>query len=326
MPANYTNPRPGRSAALLFGVQAAKGTLVSDFTAADTGRIWSTLFEAAPALELVTPPEGYMSRGGAPSVDYDTGVGPGGRIVCHATPESVEYFLRNGWGSFAGGAFTRLAQVGEWLTLAWVEDRFDAGTSTERLVRLRDCLIHALAIDVDSDGMVMLEAQYRGAARTNTPLDTIGGITLPSAPMQPADQNVYAGRSATLIRDPAGDNETLSFARLSVEIDANLIEDWTMSSGYLVAMAGEHDVTLQIEALVADEFWNIIDQVNASIPQDYRLTVTAPSPASTLTLDFRDVTWRPGMVGSEGQEYRRAAGTGYPRIKADGSFVDITIS
>lgn len=325
--AQYTKQRPGRSGALLYGVQSAKGTIVDDLTAADTGRIWSTRYETPGAQEIVEEPEFHMSAADAPSLDFDTKEGPQGIVRAEMTPDSVEKFLRSAWGAFAAGAFTKRTQVGEFLTLAWVEDRFDPGVSTERLVRLSDVVIHRLAFEIESNGKAEMLGTYAGrASPLEVKLNALGGVTLPVAPMDPADQNLFTGRSALLTRDPAGDNEAIAFDKVTVVIDRLFEPEYHMSEGLADAAYGGTLVRIVLEKQVADETWNFTDKTQAEASQDWRLVLVAPSPAKTLTFDFNDVLFRPGAFGHDGQEYLAHVATGFPKLDSGGSFLDISLA
>lgn len=321
----YTERRAGREGALLFGVQSGFATIVDDFTLAGNGRIWSSTLEFEAHKKILEMPKEFMSRLGGLSADFDTGIGPEGSVIVQASPESVEIFLRSAWGGFAAGVFTRATQVAEFLTLGWVEDRFTTGASVKRLVRNRDVVIHDLTIDIESTEMVMLSGLYWGSARSDRKLDALSGVTLPAAPMQDQDDNVFQGRDAVLTRDPAGDNEKIAFESVRLKINRNIGVRYFMSDGWRVYYRGS-GVSLELETQTADEIWNVIDKTNGQVGQDYKLTVSAPSPAKTLTMDLRDVIFRPGALGHDGQDYRDHVATAWPRVKSGGAYLDLALA
>lgn len=323
----YTEQRPGRSGALLYGIQSAKTVIVDDFTAPDTGVVWSSRFGVPGAQEFNEAPEWHMSKADAPSQDFDTKEGPKDVVQSQMTPDLVDKFLRNAWGPAVAGVFSRASQVNEFLTLAWVEDRFDPGVSTERLIRISDVLIHRLAFEIESNGEAEMVGDYAGrSSPLEVKLNALGGVTLPAAPMEPSDKNLFTGRSALLTRDPAGVAEAVAFDKLTVVIDRLLSEDYHMSEGSSDVAYGSVLVTLILEAQAAEESWNITDKTQAEASEDYRLVLTAPSPASTLTFDFHDVLFRSGIFGHDGREYLPYVATGFPKLDSSDDFLDIVLS
>lgn len=309
-----------------MAIQSAEGTIVDDFTTATAKRVWSKVAEIDPAPAVNDPAENHMSQGGGPPTEgeYETKEGPSGVIEAHCTPQSIEFFLRNNFGPFAAGSFSLASQVTEFLTLAWVENRFAPTSSTRRLVRIKDAWISALIIEVLATGMVTLIAQYSGSDRDVKKLNALGPVTLPPAPIDPTDRNLFAGRSKTLTRDPSGDNEKVEFDSLRIVLSQGLTSEWTMSDAWDISKMGNLIVTLELESKTADEQWNILDK--ATTQEAYRLTLLAASPAKTLTFDFTDVTFRKRPVGHDGQIYRPYLSVGYPKKNSSGSFVAISLT
>ncbi len=98
-----------------------------------------------------------------------------------------------------------------------------------------------------------------------------------------------------------------------------------MSNGWRLHFQGSA-VSLELETQTADEIWNVIDKTNGQVGQDYRLTVSAPAPSTTLTFDLRDVLFRPGALGHDGQDYRNHVATAWPRVKSGGAYLDIALA
>ena len=277
--------------------------------------------------ELNEEPETWMSEGEAPSQDHDTKEPPEGIFRAEMTDEIAQVLLRNNWGSVAAGVFTKRTFMVDWLSLAWVENRFAPGTATERLIRYGDIMIHRLEFDIESNGFTTLVAHYAGRqSPLVVKLDALGGVTLPAANMEPADKNVFQGRTALLTRDPVGDNEGVPFNRIVLVIDRQVHRDYHMSEGLPDLTYGEVLVQLLVESEAADQMWNIVDQADAETPQDFRITITAPAPALTLQLDLHDVVFRVGAFGHEEMEYVENVSSGFPKRDSVGDFLDISIT
>lgn len=324
---NYVEARAGRAGALFLAPQAAYGTAVDNFAAATARRVWSGSVDVSPALETLSPPNEAMvvDRGPASAAAHDTRRGPAGAIAAQATFQSVEYLLRSNWGAFAGGLFTLAPQINERFTVGWAENVAGVGTSAQRFARVRDAWFHRVTLDVDSRGEATLLGEYAGEARLNAALNALGPVTLPSAPMAPTDQNVFAGRSATLRRDPSGTNDEVTFERLRVIFEQKLEARWTKSNGWRVTKSGRASVSLGWSARAANLGWAILDDVNSQTRRRYRLTLTAPNPTRAWTIDLFDVGFDPIVVGHDGQDYRTASLLGYAHVSGAGSFVTISL-
>lgn len=324
-----TKVRAGRATALLAGLQAAKETAVSDFTASTgVGRLWTDIAQddAAPSK---SDPAGWMM---VPQLEtggrYSSSRAFAGGLVCKATPKSLEILLRSNWGGFAAGAFTLANQVNEWLSLGWVENA--ASGATEYFHRIHDAWIHRLTLLSGRGGPILIEAEY-AAERDTAPvaLNAIGGITLPARPIAVDDQNVFAGRSVRLFRDPTGDNQELDLHSLEVTIDQNLGTRWSMMDGapmvFKRGFPGPR-VTISIEAHVADETWALLSNARAGTKQRFRLQATAVAPAKTLQIDFYEVDFEVQPLGHDGLRYVEFAGVGQAHRDDSGNFVSISLT
>lgn len=309
--------------------QAARGVIVDDFTAGDAQRIWSELALLEPQRKLVDPPLRWKtSDKGPPGISsFDTRRGREGDIVAQATYSTLTLFLRSNWGPLVAGAFELKTQINEWMTLAWVEDKFNPASSTKRLVRHRDAWVHRLTMRIVSTGKITLQAEYAARATLDTSLDAPGPVVLPTAPIGPTDQNVFAGRSAQLFRDPLGDNERITFERLEIIISQGLGATWRKMGGWEIWKVGEALVDLVFPTRAADAGWEIIDRTNAETRQRYRLIATAPNPARTLTMDFFDVNFVADdrLIGHEARQARGFELRGRPHVDLSGKFVDISL-
>lgn len=325
MPALPSNVRAGRVAALLLALQTAKGTAISDFSAATAIRPWTVAADVDVAA-LKSDAGGFMT---APVLDtvarHSVPAAAEGQISVEATPASVEWLFRNHWGAYVAWEFELAAQVSEWLTLGWVESTM-AG-STQKFARIYDAWCHQLRVSAGLTGAVRLDANY-AAEQDSEPqdLDALSGITLP-ADYTP-DMNVFPGRTARLWRDPYGDNQEISLRGIEIVFDQGLLTEWDMMRGLpLVAKRGFPGPTVDIsfEARVGDETWEILTANRAGTKAHYRFLATAPAPARRFQIDLYDVDFEIEPLGHEDQGYRMFRANGRAHRDTSGRFVTITL-
>lgn len=328
MPALPTNVRAGRVTAILAGLQAAKETAISDFTAGDAGRVWSDAYldDVGPAK---SDPAGWMTSSKmATGARYTRPRPIVGQISAKATPTLLEWLLRSCWGTFAGGQFTYTSYVSEWLTLAWLESVVDGAAG--KFHRVYDAWIDSLTLRASIDQPLMIEASY-AAEQDEDPEDitALVGVTLPDEPMTPEDLNVFPGRKVRLFRDPLGDNEEISLHSVEVSIDGGLIQEWDMMRGlFLVAKGGFPGprVNLAFEAHVADETWEVLSAAIAGTKEIYRLVALAQQPQQQLAIDFHEMDFEVEPLGHEGQNCRRFRAVGQAHEDSSGNLAVINLS
>lgn len=324
-----TKVRAGRATALLAALQAAKGTAVTNFTAATgVGRLWTDKGQddASPSK---SDPAGWMLL---PQLEtgarYSASRAIAGTLACKATPKSLEILLRSNWGAFAAGSFSLASQVNEWLSLGWVENV--ASGASEYFHRIHDAWIHRIRLHGGRRGALLLEAAY-AAERDTAPvaLNALGGITLPAAPIAVDDKNVFAGRQVRLFRDPTGANQEIDLHSIEITLDQNLGTGWDMMAGapmvFKKGFPGPR-VTIRFEAHVADETWTLISNARAGTKQRFRLQASAVSPAKTLQIDFYEVDFEVEPLGHEGRRYVTFAGVGQAHRDGSGNFVSISLT
>lgn len=324
--ANDTLPRAGRAGRLLASFQSAKGTAVSDFTAA--ARVWTEDF-ALHALKEKTRPGPWMTELFAEHADSRHSYkGPNRhRLTAQATYQLLDLLLRSNWGP--GVAYTLRSQVAttDWLSLGWVENV--ASGATENLVRSWNAWCHRLALKVEGTGYCHVEAEFASEKVDDAvALNALGGITLPAAPMTPTDQNVFTGRDTTLTRDPLGAAVALRFHELTLTLDQRLVHDWDqMQQVYDVYKGGKTEVLLEVRGRLGDETWELLKKNRAGTKQRYRLVSTAPAPARTLTVNLYEVDFH-GVdeVGHDGQGGTLFRALGRAHRDDSGNFVSITLT
>ena len=320
-----TNVRAGRSTRAIIGIQAAKGTALAALGGASAIKVRAPRASWPAGEEFSDPAWNSDSDGaGSDEASHLIPAAKRGEILVRPTPATVEYLFRSHWGPLSLGAFERKTQVYQWLTLAFVENRF---ASVGRLVRFSDAWVHALRFEVESSGRCLLAAAYAAEASDVRSLAALSGVTLPAAPMEPADQNEFPGRSGVLTRDPAGDAEELPFARVSIEFDGGLrSRKFPSDTNPSVYSSGHRRVSLNVEGRIGDELWQLIDASRAGTREAYRLEVAAPSPAKTFAVDLASVTWNPDSLSVSRTSYDSFGASGVALANDAGDFVDLTLS
>lgn len=322
-----TNPRPGRTWRTLLAAQSAKGTPVSNFTTAT--QTWATMTDVQYGNDQIEP-DWWMTTANADHVRsrYNVKNLGGGQIEGHATPALASILLQSLFGPYAANSFTLVGYVNKWLSLALIEDKTLTNGSL-RLVRPNDALIHELMVSVDSTGYCELRAAYAAEATDTTTLNNLAalGVTLPAAPMESVDHNVFAGRAATLRRDPAGANVAVPFDQLSLLLSVNLDGFWDqMGRRTRAVRRGPLTTSLIMTSRAGDESWQLALDSAAGTSQTYALTLTDAPSGHALTFTLYGMTFNVSRFGVKDQEYPPMVARGMATQNLSGNFVGITLT
>lgn len=321
-----TDVRPGHAGALLAAFQSAKGTGVTDFTAATALRLWTPQATVGAEKNFAQPVWMDTDSAGGSGATWPMKDRPAGVINVHATADALEALLTCHYGTFAGGTFTYATQVTDtrYLTLGWVEDRYDGTSSTDRFVRTVDTWVHRLEIIARPfGGPVLLRAHYAARSSTNQLLNA-GGITLPAVPMAPTDIAVASPINVTLTRDPAGTPVVLRFRDLRLTLEKPLGYEWdTGALSYDVFQRGKLHATLEFTGDWCSETWAIRDRSASDASDRYQLAISFGS--TTFTANLYNVKMTTNQQGHDGFQYVPFAASGEART--DGSnFVSLTLA
>lgn len=322
-----TNLRAPHEGALFAGFQSAKGSAVSDFTASDTWRLWTDFV----SLDVGPEPVGEAWQ------DIELGPPAAGAVIGRQSPTAIaeikltaasaEALLRSNFGAFAGGSFTLATQIAStrWLTLAWVEDRHLGTTSSKRIVRVSDAWCHRLSINApEHPGIVTVRAEFAGRAVTEEVLSS-SGVTLPTAPMRPADDVVATTSGITVTRAPAGSAVAQRVYGMRLGLSQGLAHEWDQSAfSYDVWKTGKLRAELELDVPHADESAAFLTRALAGNTDRYQVAVTVGS--STLTLDLYEVLLRVDPFGQAGRAQPTIRVRGFARVDSSSNFVSITLS
>jgi len=319
-----SNVRAGRATAFLAAFQPAKGTAVSDFTTAGAIRLWTESAQLPLARRYGL--EAFMDSDRVPheGARFRRPEDLTGRAAVLATPESLEWLLRSNYGPFAAGAFSLHTQVADdrWLTLGWVEN---VAGGTQNFVRLVDAWFHSLELVAEGPaGRVIALSDFAARSSLVQALNA-GGVTLPVAPMAPADLGVFPVYGAQLFRDPTGDNEELRFRQLRLRLDQRLGYEWDMGAFKRdVFKMGKLRATLEFTSDVGDETWQALSNQRAGTDDRYRVRLTAG--ASVFTVDLHNVMLEVEALGHEGLSYAEFRAAGVAARDAGGNFLTVTLT
>ena len=305
--------------------QAAKGTVVTDFTNATL--LWTRTNETSFGT-IKSDAQGMeeAQAGYATAASYVVANAPTAMCSALATRTALELVLTSNFGAFAAGAFTLATQVTDsrWLTLAFVEN---AAGGTQRLVRLRDGWAHKVSLVLDGRGALVMEAEF--AARVPlTQLLNAGGVTLPAAPMNPS-REVFPGADthARFTRDPAGANVQLRTRSLRLTFDQGLSHEYSMGTGlFEVSKQGKLRARVEMTGDYSDETWVELANSFAGTKQRHRLVCDTENALSTLMIDLYEVQWEIPVVGHEGRSYRELSIAGEAHVLSAGNFVSIGLT
>lgn len=320
-----TKIRAGRSSAVFLGVQSAEGTVLSDFTGAGAARLWTNDAKIDESPDLNDGGGFSMTQfdGDDESSLYELLLPRQVVLVVKATPKSAELLLRSNWGTFSGGVFTLKPQVGEWMTLAYVESV--VGADAQRAPRLRDVFFHKLTLVVGDNEEATFVAEYEAKALVpgvNADL-TLPVMTVDDA--APADKNVFAGRLGEFRRDPTGANVDVRISTVRVVLEQRIISGYAMTSGAEIHKGGKTRASLDFVGEANAESLKLLDDGVADVLQTFRVRLTAPSPSTTLTFDMPNAKFQFLPGGPDGRGSHEIEGEALATVKGS-TFVGITLS
>lgn len=231
-----------------------------------------------------------------------------GRFTGQATYQLLNLLFQNNWGGSAP-AFTLNSQIADtqWMTVAWVEDRFQQNPFFS--VSQLNAWVHRLTFEIDARRKFLVMADY--AAEQVLPAvpitpggaggwfggdwyadswfgdDWWGSTSLPFG-LPPTDQDVFSGYDTKLILDPTGMNATIPFDRMQITIEQRLVHDWDMCRQlYSVVKGGKTRVRISFTCRMSDDAWSYITSAIAGTKQSTRLIATTPG-GRTLQLDMAE--------------------------------------
>jgi hypothetical protein len=315
-----TNARAGRATRLLLAAQSAYGTPVSNFASATAAR--------APRLEIDLGTEyadqAFMTAGGGTAAEGAFQIPRlfAGELGLRATPATLGAALRGCWGTPTLGVYAQTSQVATRYSLAFVEDRHAA--NARKVARLADAWFPAVTLDVNGAGRVGLRIRYAAEVSEVRAGNALSGWTLPGFPMEPGDQNEYAGRAAVLTRDLGGPSEqAIPFRQLSLSIDESPIERWDQSAGRMRShKAGHARVTVTLSGRVGDESWAALTDARAGTPHVYTLAIPG---TETFTATLHNMTWDAGPLDVSGLDYQPFAAVGRAGRIAVGTMAEFSL-
>lgn len=229
-----------------------------------------------------------------------------GQFSGQATYQLLNLLLQNNWGGSAPG-FTLNSQIADsqWLTIAWVEDRFQQNPFFS--VSQLNAWIHRITLDVQARGKFLVTANY--AAEQLLPAVPItgggasgwwggdwysdswfgnnwwGSASLPFG-LPPGDVDVFSGYNTTLILDPLGQNAVIPFDRMQIVIEQRLVHEWDMCRQlYSVVKGGKTRVSINFTCRMSDDAWVFIMNAIAGTKLTTRLVATTPG-GHTLQMDL----------------------------------------
>ena len=302
--ATFLNRRIYRRAYALLAVQGVAHTPVSDFTAA------ASLF----LREFMIDPQAdkpYSMGGEAKPYRVTPGrflssVKPVAHGIGLATPKMIEALLRSWggtWTAIGGGQYTLALteNLNEYATLGLVENKDLA--STEKFVRVWDSWAHRIVLRL-RPGMDAVEAEVQFAARDydRTPMNALGGITLPASFAPAGMSEVFAPHSIRLFRDPAGANVSIACEELDLEFDQGFIHENFCDIKPLVKKTGYTTIKLRLKGSVSDETYAITSDAEAVTFKRFLATFTSKA-GKVFSVDLKHMDFSVNPIGWQGGRF-----------------------
>jgi len=239
---------------------------------------------------------------------------PEGTFSAIGTYSALKWLLQSNYGALSAGTFTLATGITDtrWLTLAHVEDRFGAGTVTRKIVRLQDCWIHKLGLEwsATESKYLLLRAAYAGR-KVLVQAQNAGGITFPTAPMQPSDRSLYPIANTILRRTDGRLTYYYRIRNLRVTFDQGLGMDWDMGSDmWSVYKAGSLMAELEFTADWCDETWALVDLARAGTKSTYFLS-SQSEDGTTLRVFLQGVVLKVSPESLAGQTHSPFHAKGY---------------
>jgi hypothetical protein len=162
-------------------------------------------------------------------------------------------------------------------------------------------------------------------------LDNLGflGVTLPPAPMDSTDRNVFPGRAATLWRDPLATNTAIPFENVNIKLSVNMDKYWDqMGRCERAIRRGPINCAVVVRGKPGDEYWRMALDSNANPNgnQAYRLILPEPVSGHTFTMTLYNLMFDVPPIGLRDKEYDPIVAEGMCTIDAAGNFVGITLT
>ena len=316
-----TNVRSPRTSAILMALQSAEGTLATDFSSG--ARLWENETSLPVSQPIQEEPRGAETQDLSDDVSmrHDAPDGEAGRIVCKATPESVEFILRSIWGQFSGGAFTLNTQPKEFFSLALVES--SVLSEAQKLVRWRDVMFRRVVFKAADFEEVIIDAEYIHSGRT---VGVNGDVTLPTLNVDkpgPADTNIFSYRASEFFR---GTSVELRQSRIEVTLDVSGVSDHSETGGVRTRKLGPAQAIIEVVAQVSDEAWTVLTNADAGTEEGFRFSSKSPSPVKTWRLDIKNTRFSFDPLSRVDLNVVDFVGRGKAMVGSGGSFVGFTLS
>jgi len=317
-----SNPREGKQSGIVGKIQAAEFTAEDDLKTALN--LWSSPIRIENNPRKTDQPTMTSSPFARDIERFKKAEFPIGEIQAVLTPDIFDLIFRNSWGpGTTVGVNTTYAlaiQPIDWLTLAWIENRITP--NLERVVRMRDAWLHQLTF-ADFEGVIGVIGMW--AARQSEEFDgVVAPIELPSPPMGPVGDTIFATKGIKIIRDPDGVAEEFPALTASLLFDHRVVHEWSMMVGTAdVTKGGKSRVTFMFQALVDDESWSLIRKALADTKEKWRFEFRAVG--ATIRFDFASVDLNFNPIGREGLEIPPHTILGECLQDDTGTHVDITL-
>ncbi len=322
----FTERRLYRLAAVLQAFQAARGTPVSDFTTVATRPIWIREAEFDPGITK----EDFQGTHGSPRKRAEARFmkerKPIAKLIGGATPKNIEWLLRSCIGPWTGGGTLTLTfspAINEYATLGLVEKT--PVPNAQQFLRFWDAWAYRVAFKMAS-GLSTLDVEADFACRDfdRTPLNALGGISLPGSFAPPAI-DVFAPHSFRLFRDPAGANVSIAVRDLELVFEGGVLHETWNDPAAQVFSEGYNKVMLKVRGVWTDETLAIEQDVETLNTVFKRFKAEWTSGSKVFTVDMKNVDFTPSPTGWHSGRFREFTIEGEAYLDGSGNYVDVTL-
>lgn len=325
----FTERRLYRLAALLQGFQSVQGTPVSNFTTAASRAMWAREVELSPGVVKADEQGTTGTSRKRGEARYMVDRRPTLRFLGGATPKNLEWLLRSWGGAWTGSPTLTLGlteNINEFATLGLVEKAPAGGGNTQKLIRAYDAWAHKVRLFMES-GLSALDVEAEFACRDfdRTPLNALGGITLPSTFGPPAI-DVFAPHGFRLFRDPAGANVSVAVKRMEIVLEHGLLHEVYNDVVPQVVKEGNTKIGVNFTGVWSDETYGVETDAETVATVFRRFKAEWTSGAKSFKLDMRNVDFTPSPTGWRDGQFREFNVEGEAYLDASDNYVSFELT
>ena len=321
--ATFTERRLFRNQHILQAFQSALGSPVDNFDTVENRVMWMKRVDFNPQVVKgdIQGTHGSMKK--RKEGRYEQSRKPIVTMIGGATPRNIEWLLRAWGGSWTGTPTLTLGlteEINEFVTLA-IAEKTDVIPNPQNFIRIKDAWPHTLRLTMASR-LSVLEVDARFIARDfdYTPLNALGGITLPSSFAVP-EIAVFAPHDARLFRDPAGSNDSIAIERIELILEHGFDHETYNDTLPQIVKQGYTSVKIKLRSAWMDETYLLHNDALTQIPTFKRFEAKFTVGAKVFRMVMENVDWKPTRTGWAQKKWMRFDIEGEAYLDASDGYV-----